>query len=150
MEEKTYLLVTNNRKALDKYGNHVYIGVEYLEEGDYLAVLIRVRDRIHRGWHLLTHPQASNLKPLQCPYKTILISKGRAAQGMERDIELIENSIAAYHKFTKGMTPPNWTEKALLDFQTVDLSVVDSAVESPLMQQMLYEKPENQSKQEVY
>lgn len=141
MEKKTYLLVTNNQKAWEKYGKHAYIGVEYLEDQDYLDVLIRARDLIHRGWHLFTHPQASNLKPLQCPYKTILLSQGRAAQEMERDIEMIETSIGAYHKFTKGMTPPVWSEKALLDFQTVDLSVIDSAVESSLMQQLLYERP---------
>lgn len=134
---KTYVLVTNNDKALHMYENHAYIGVEYLEDQDYLDVLLRVRDRIHTGWHLLTHPQASNLKPNQCPYKTILITQGRAAEPMERDLELIENSIAAYHKFTKGMVPPNWSEKALKDFKTIDLSVVESAIHSSLMNQMM-------------
>ncbi len=134
---KSYEIVTNNRQAFLKYENHAYIGVEYLEGQDYLDVLIRTRDRIHAGWHLLSHPQASNLKPNQCPYKTILISKNVAAESFMRDIELIENSISAYHKFTKGMIPPCWNQKALDDFQTVDLSVVESAVGSSLMQQMM-------------
>ncbi|SHK04908.1 GrdX family protein [Hespellia stercorisuis] len=134
---KMYKLVTNNRKAFLKYENHAYIGVEFLEEQDYLDVLIQTRDRIYTGWHLMSHPQASNLKPNQCPYKTILISKGRAAEDFVRDVELIESSISAYHKFTKGMIPPCWNEKALDDFQTVDLSVVESAVNSSLMRQMM-------------
>lgn len=137
-EEKTYLLITNNEKAAKTYENHAYIGVEYMKEENYLDVLIRVRDRIHTGWHLLSHPQASNLKPGQCPYKTILVSQGRSAESLERDIELIESSIAAYHKFTTGMKPPKWDEKALGDFQTVDLSVVESAINSSLMKQMMF------------
>lgn len=134
---KKYVLVTNNTKALEVYGNHADIGVEYLEDMDYLDVLIRVRDRVHEGWHLMSHPQASNLKPNQCPYKTILISRGRAAEDFDRDVELIESSITAFHKFTRGMVPPHWSERALRDFQTIDLSVVESAINSSLMHQMI-------------
>ena len=136
--EKSFVLVTNNAMALDKYGEHPAIAVEYLEGGSFLDVLVKTRDYLHGGFHLLTHPQASNLKPNQCPYKTILISSGRAAQPFERDIELIELAISAYHKFTKGMAPPKWPESTLRDFRTVELSVVESALDSSLMQQMMY------------
>ena len=137
---RAYEFVTNNRKVFLKYENHPYIGVEYWKDWDFLDVLIRVRDRIHTGGHLMSHPQASNLKPNQCPYKTILIARDRAAESFLRDIELIENSIFAYHKFTKGMTAPCWDQKTLEDFQTVDLSVAESAVNNSLMQQMLQEQ----------
>ncbi len=135
--EMKYVLVTNNPKAADVYKNNAAIGVEYLANASYLDVLIRVRDRVYEGWHLMTHPQASNLKPNQCPYKTILISCGREAEDFAREVELIETAISAYHKFTDGMTPPRWNEKALKDFMTVDLSVVESAFESSLLRQML-------------
>ena len=132
-----YLLVTNNSKALERYGDHANIGVEYLEGKSYLDVLIRTRDLVYEGWHLMSHPQASNLKPNQCPYKTVLISSSSAAESFERDVELIEGSIAAIHKFTKGMKPPTWPERALQDFRTIDLSVVESAINSSLMHQMI-------------
>lgn len=141
--DKIYLLVTNNSLALERFEKHSSIGLEYLESASYLDVLIKTRDYIHGGWHLLTHPQASNLKPNQCPYKSILISRGRAAQSFERDIELIELSISAYHKFTKGMMPPKWPESTLRDFRTVELSVVESALDSSLMQQLLYSNTKN-------
>ncbi len=135
--EKKYVLVTNNPKADDVYKNNAAIGVEYLTNGSYLDVLLRVRDRVHGGWRLMTHPQASNLKPNQCPYKTVLISRDMEAQDYARDVELIETAVSAYHKFTGGMTPPRWNERALADFMTVDLSVVESAFESSLLRQML-------------
>ena len=138
LKEKQFILVTNNPKVHEKYENHAYIGVEYWKEKGYLDVLISVRDWIHRGWHLLSHPQASNLRPMQCPYKTVLISKSRAAQNGERDVALIENSISAYYKFTKGMISPCWQATTLEDFQTVDLSVIESVINSSLMQQLLF------------
>lgn len=129
---KKLLLVTNNDKALELYGAHSEIDVDYLEGRGYLDVLICVRDLVHEGWHLMSHPQASNLKPNQSPYKTVLLSNGREAQPFAQDIEMVESSIEAFHKFTKGMIPPKWPEKALRDFQTIDLSVVESAMERAL------------------
>jgi hypothetical protein len=135
--EKRYQLVTNNSKVLSEYTENTDISVDYLIAGNFLEVLIRVRDRIQSGWHLLSHPQASNLKPNQCPYKTILISQDIAAESFARDEELIELAISAYHKFTDGMVPPQWNNKANEDFKTVDLSVINSAVNSSLMHQMM-------------
>jgi len=135
--EKKFLLVTNNCKALAIYEEHPSIAVDFDEEASYMDVLTKVRDLVHAGWHLYSHPQASNLKPNQCPYKTVFLSKGREAQPFDRDIEMIELAIYNVNKFTKGMTPPKWSESALRDFRTVDLSVVQSAIDSSLMQQLL-------------
>ena len=135
--EKKFVLVTNNPKALIRYQDHPAIGVEYLEGQGFLDVLVRVRDLVHGGFHLMSHPQASNLKPNQCPYKTVLVSCGREAQPFDRDVEMIESAIAAVKKFTKGMEPPVWTEKALRDFETIDLSVVESALNSSILKQMI-------------
>lgn len=130
---KRFLLVTNNGKALEAYGDHTEISVDYLEERSYLGVLVRVRDLVHDGWRLMSHPQASNLKPNQSPFKTVLLSNSREAQSFTSDVEMVESSIYAFHKFTGGMIPPNWPEKALCDFQTVDLAVVESAIDRALM-----------------
>lgn len=134
---KTFVLVSNNPKAIASYVEHPYIAVEALTNGSYLDVLLRSRDLLHQGWHLVTHPQASNLKPNQCPFKTILLAQKLASFPMERDLELIENSISAFHKFTDGMISPKWPAKTLGDFQTIDLSVVESAIKSSLFQQLM-------------
>lgn len=137
MAGKAVVLVTNNPKALEVYKDDPYVDVDFLEDGDYLSVLVKVRDRVYAGWHLLSHPQASNLKPNQCPFKTILISEKIAANDPMRDVELIETALFGYEKLTRGMVPPQWKEKPTRDFMTVDLSVVQSALESSLLKQQI-------------
>ena len=135
--EKTILVVTNNYKAEEKYRTQDSVRVEYLEGRGYKDVLLRVRDLIHEGWHLLSHPQASNLKPMQTPFKSVMVAYGVSVQPFERDIEMIESAIAGYEKFTRGKVLPAWTEKIRDDFCTVDLAVIDSAVQSPALQNLL-------------
>lgn len=141
---KDIFLVTNNGKVLEVYGDHAKIGVEYLEGGSCLDVLIRVRDLVHAGRRLMSHPQASSLKPNQSPCKTVLLLDGRGAQSFARDVEMAESSIAALHKFAGDMPPPNWPERVLRDFQTIDLSVIESAVERVLMLQPITEHKHSQ------
>ena len=64
------ILVTNNDRAAEKWGDKVdqVVPVETYEE-----VLLKTRDLIHTNHKLLTHPQASSLKPNQTPYRTILL-----------------------------------------------------------------------------
>lgn len=137
MAGKPVVLVTNNPKALEVYKNSETVGVEFLENGSYLEVLEKVRDRVYSGWHLLSHPQASNLKPNQSPYKTVLISDRIQADEFERDVEYIEMALHNYAKLTRGMVPPAWREKVLPDFMTIDLDVVESALNSSLLKQLI-------------
>ena len=137
MAGKPVVLVTNNPKALEVYKNSDTVGVEFLENGSYLEVLEKVRDRVYSGWHLLSHPQASNLKPNQSPYKTVLISDRIEADEFERDVEYIEMALHNYAKLTRGMIPPAWREKVLPDFMTIDLDVVESALNSSLLKQLI-------------
>ena len=137
MAGKPVVLVTNNPKALEVYKNSETVGVEFLENGTYLEVLEKVRDRVYSGWHLLSHPQASNLKPNQSPYKTVLISDRIEADEFERDVEYIEMALHNYAKLTRGMIPPAWREKVLPDFMTIDLDVVESALNSSLLKQLI-------------
>ena len=137
MAGKPVVLVTNNPKALEVYKNSETVGVEFLENGSYLEVLEKVRDRVYSGWHLLSHPQASNLKPNQSPYKTVLISDRIQADEFERDVEYIEMALHNYAKLTRGMIPPAWREKVLPDFMTIDLDVVESALNSSLLKQLI-------------
>ena len=68
-----YIIVTNNEKCRDKYQN-TKMKIDFLENGSYMDVLIKVRDYIHKGYRLETHPMAGSLKPNQIPYKTVIVS----------------------------------------------------------------------------
>ena len=71
-----YIIVTNNEKCRDKYQN-TKMKIDFLENGSYMDVLIKVRDYIHKGYRLETHPMAGSLKPNQIPYKTVIVQTMR-------------------------------------------------------------------------
>ena len=137
MEEKAYLIVTNNEQIRDAYRDHPLLGVEYLEGQSFLDVLVCVRDHVHQGWKLLTHHQASNLKPMQSPVKSVLITSAGGVQPRENDIEMIEGAIAGYQKFSRGKTLPVWPDTVRRDFCTIDRSVLESAINSPGLQNLM-------------
>lgn len=122
-----FLLVTNNPQVAKKYPE---LDVRYLK-GPVLAVLLRVRDLIHRGHRLLTHPLSGSLKPGRIPYKTVFLSRHRET-GVDLDsLRQIENSIATYYK-TLPQVPPSWQPRVLDDYAIIDLSHVEAALESLL------------------
>jgi len=134
---KPFLFLSNNPMLEEKYRKNKHIAVAFLPAVDFRDVIAQAGKYVEEGYHLMTHPLASNLKPMQCPYKSILLSSAREAFAKERDLEMIRLSLEKVDALTKGMTSPKWNEKTLLDFQTIDLSVVDSAVQSSLFRQMV-------------
>ena len=72
-----YMIITNNPMVRDKLGethNVIY------QEISYEDILKDVRDRIHEGHTLLSHPLSGSVKPNETPYKSIMVSekKGRS------------------------------------------------------------------------
>lgn len=130
---KPYLIITNNPKVCQNYRDHFRI--QYLEGQDYLSVLVKVRDAIHIGGRLLTHPMAGSLKPNQTPFRSVMLEEGKEETNWE-DLKMIESSIAACQKFMAGRKTPVWTEKIRNDFATIDLSLMDSAAASPMISRM--------------
>lgn len=124
------IIVTNNPKAKDQYEN--WCSVCFLDSESCVGVLTAARDMIHRGYVLLSHPMAGSMKPNQSPYRSILMREPEEENGGSLDLEsldLIENGIAAAMKFLNAKQLPPWPERIQQDFQTVDLSILSSAVE---------------------
>ena len=67
------IIITNNGYVHEKYKEKTE--VIYKEDFNYLQILEFVRDKIHEGHELLTHPLSGSIKPNETPYKTIMISK---------------------------------------------------------------------------
>ncbi|WP_069649127.1 GrdX family protein [Caloranaerobacter ferrireducens] len=118
------ILITNNPLVKEQLSE--YIVVEYYET-DYLNILRKVRDKIHLGHKLLSHPLSGSVKPNETPYKSIIISSDRAKLDYDSLI-IIEGSIQTAEKFLRDFKTPNWPEKILLDFQTIDLSLIKDVV----------------------
>ena len=123
--QEDILILTNNCKVWEKYRE--FFEVE-LFDTDYAGVLLLARDRIHRGCRLLTHPLAGSMKPNQIPYKSIMLEKRKEAVDWE-SLSLIEKGMESVNKILQGLPLPDWNERALVDFRTVDLSLMETVVD---------------------
>lgn len=120
------ILITNNEFVYEKHKD--CIEIIYDKDYLYLDILKLVRDKIHLGHKLLTHPLSGSVKPNETPYKSIIISKGKGNLD-ESGLGIIEESIKTTEKFLNNKETPNWTEKVLNDFRTIDLSLISPVIE---------------------
>ena len=119
------MIITNNplvKEKLPKDANIVYMN------GSYRDILIKVRDLCYIGYVLKTHPLSGSVKPNETPYKSIMVSDASTGKTDFPSCELISNAISTYEKFAK--LPNKWPKEVLLDFQAVDLSLMENALKS--------------------
>lgn len=117
-------LITNNDRVYEKYKDTL----EVVLLGSYEEVLIKARDMVYDRHVLLTHPQASSLKPNQTPYRSVVVYPKGEEDNM-KDILLIEKCIETFRQWQEiAPTPKDYAEKVAEDFKTIDLSVVDNII----------------------
>lgn len=124
MGSRDYMVITNNPLVLDrlKETRHVvYRDISYEE------ILREVRDRIHEGHTLLSHPLSGSVKPNETPYKSIMISEGKGEVD-EASLKLIENAIQACRKFI--FKSDLYEASVYDDFQIIDLTLLESGMAS--------------------
>jgi len=108
-------VITNNPLVNNKVEDAAYYSDASL--GD---ILIRVRDKVHLGHRLLTHPLSGSVKPGQTPYKSVVIS---ALQGEGTDymsLTLIEDALNMAGRVKTKI----WSGKILLDLQLIDYNLI--------------------------
>jgi len=120
------LIITNNPYVYEKYKDEMEM--IYKKDFDYLEVLRFVRDKIHEGHELLTHPLSGSIKPNETPYKTIMIGNEKKELD-ENGIRIIEESIATTKKFMTNKPTPDWVERVLDDFRVIDLSLIENVID---------------------
>ncbi len=127
-----YWLITNNAQVhqlySDKY-DRLLKKMIYLPEADLIEVLTNVRDLVHQGHEILTHPLTGSIKPYETPFKSICISAEMGPVHFS-SVTLIEESIGTAMKFLKDRQPINYPESVLEDFRLIDLSLISSGIES--------------------
>lgn len=120
------VIITNNGYVYEKYKDSMEI--MYKEDFTYLQILEFIRDKVHKGHKLLTHPLSGSIKPNETPYKTIMISKEKGSLD-EDSLRIIEDSIATAKKFQSNKPTPNWVESVLDDFRVIDLSLIENVID---------------------
>ena len=118
------IIITNNDRVYEKYKKEMQV----ILLDSYEDVLIKTRDMVYNRHILLTHPQASSLKPNQTPYRSVVVYPKGEEDNM-KDIMLIEKCIETYRQWQEiAPTPKNYAEKVANDFKTIDLSGVENII----------------------
>lgn len=114
------LVVTNNPMVERVLNERELCRVEYVGTS-FEGLLENVRDRVHKGYKLLTHPLSGSVKPNETHYKSIGISDKPGEMDMD-SLLLIEQALEACRKFP--LRYPVLTPRMREDFQTVDLTLI--------------------------
>ena len=119
-----FIIITNNDMVYEKYKDQYEIE---LYDCSIKEVMLKVRDRIHEGYKMLTHPLSSSIKPNESLYKSIMISDDKTILDYD-SLLIIENSIMTCDKFNKIKYNIVYTDKIKEDFKLIDLTVLESAL----------------------
>lgn len=119
---KEIFIVTNNQLVADEFPA-IFV------EGDLDAVFTKVRDLVHSGNLVLTHPLSGSIKPHETEFKSIVMGKGEGPMDYT-SLQLIENAIVTSAKFKKPRR--DWgadAERIKNDFMTIDYSLLKTGIE---------------------
>ena len=120
---KDVVIVTNNPLVL-KEMEHRY-SIIY-KETTFDGILEQIRDLIHKGYRLLTHPLSGSVKPGETPYKSVLMSRGERLD--MTSLTLIEDAIRTGRKFEDKSE--KYSSKTLDDLKLIDMDLLKGAIAS--------------------
>jgi len=126
---KKLVIITNNpslEPVFSKIHPELRCNIDY-RDVTFLELMEIVRNEVHSGAKILTHPLDGSVKPMETPYKSILIDRSHKALDFE-SLSLIENAIDACHKFL--LQDREFLPEVQDDFQTIDRSLIESALDT--------------------
>lgn len=124
MKKQEVLIVTNNPLVKEKIeGNY---NIDFVD-GGILTVMEKLRDMIHTGSILLTHPLSGSVKPGQTPYKSVMIHIVKGSVDAD-SLLMIEDAIDNCKKFVKRVD--EFREGTDEDKRFIDYTLISSGIES--------------------
>lgn len=113
----SYQIITNNPNIKE------YSKINFVE-GSFEDVLLTVRDLVHSGYGLISHPLGASLRMFFSPYRSIIVSDEKEKTN-EMHVQTIENSIENYRKHMKERNPDiaNKDDYALIDGELLKSSM---------------------------
>ena len=113
------MIITNNPDVQEKYSDIC----EYIQ-GSVIDVFKRVRDEIHKGARLISHPISGGLKPGEIPYKSVAIMPAKEGDKVDiNSLAYIEDSIEIYRLTAKNRKSK---EHLQYDYKMIDLDLISS------------------------
>ncbi|NLY66562.1 MAG: hypothetical protein GX069_03280 [Tissierellia bacterium] len=114
-----YKIVTNNPRVKENYKEVIFI------DGSFEDVLLRVRDLVHKGYELISHPLGASIRVIFSPYRSIIIGK-KLNEINETHVEIIESSIQSYRNLMQRRKPDTKNSE---DYAFIDNELLKSSLE---------------------
>ncbi|MBS3872320.1 MAG: GrdX family protein [Firmicutes bacterium] len=119
-----YSIVVSNNPTLEYRATDIC-----LKSPDNLAVLETVRDYVHLGHHLLTHPFAGSVKPNENPFRSIVITY--QAFGVDyQSVQLVEGCLSVARRMLAERPLRDYSPSVLCDLASIDKSLCDAGLMS--------------------
>lgn len=118
-------VLTNNLLAKQKLANVASCQVSYFD-CSLPQLLVHVRDQVHLGYRLCTHPLSGSVKPNHTPYKSIGMSDTPQPALCVDSLLLIEQAIAVCRQLGTAAVPGQAQRRH--DFQLIDWTLLQSAL----------------------
>lgn len=120
----SYSVLTNNPLVRDTLKDKKEV---IYKEISYEDVLREARDRVYRGYRLLSHPLSGSVKPNETPYKSIMMGN-RKEEIDAQSVRIIESAIESCRKFV--FKSDKYKPEVYKDFQLIDWTLLESAMAS--------------------
>lgn len=127
MKKDRILIITNNELVKKEFKNNFKV---ILLEGSYLDVILDVRNRIHLGNKLVTHPILGRLRPAETPFISVAVEPNNG-NTHEDSIYAIEYALGQYKNNVKEkdlLRQKNYRNKILTDYITIDFQLFKNAI----------------------
>lgn len=119
------IIITNNPLSQENFSDRYEV---VFVDDNTTKVYEKVRDMVHLGHRVLTHPLMSSVKPNITPYRTVCISKETDDRCDMDSLMLIEGSISTLKKFLDMKPIPEYNDRVINDFQVIDYDLINHAL----------------------
>jgi len=96
--------------------------------GNVMDVFIAVRNAVHKGARIISHPLSGSIKPNDSPYKSIVITVSTGKLDV-KSLNIIEDAISVLSRLT--IKNRDYDESVLEDFRIIDLDIIKQ-IERPV------------------
>lgn len=116
------IIVTNNPIVTERYHNVLLIN------GSVEETFTKIRNMVHEGYELISHPLAASLRMIYSPYRSVILGKRQDNVVDFLSLEIIEDSIIKYKRHTDHRKRYAANDA---DYQAIDLTLLESALSEP-------------------
>ncbi len=115
-----FCIITNNPAAAADYAD-----IAKFYKTDVAGIFQTVRDEVHLGAKLISHPLAGSVKPNENPYKSVMLSTRRGPHDAD-SLRLIEDAVAVLRKLP--VKNRDYSARVLDDFIAIDSDLLASGM----------------------